>query len=88
MMHTAVGLQHGSMAIYNAWADRVPIFMITANQADVAKRRSSPRRTHAGVCPGSAERPTGCGHHRVLALDQARQIGQGYSDPQPAIGKR
>ena len=41
MMHTAVGLQHGSMAIYNAWADRVPIFMITCNQADVAKRRSS-----------------------------------------------
>lgn len=41
MMHTAVGLQHGSMAIYNAWADRVPIFMITCNQADVAKRRAS-----------------------------------------------
>jgi acetolactate synthase-1/2/3 large subunit len=41
MMHTAVGLQHGSMAIYNAWADRAAIFMITANQIDVAKRRSS-----------------------------------------------
>ena len=41
MMHTAVGLQHGSMAIYNAYADRVPIFMITCNQVDVAKRRSS-----------------------------------------------
>ena len=25
MMHTTVGLQHGSMAIYNAYADRVPI---------------------------------------------------------------
>jgi thiamine pyrophosphate-dependent acetolactate synthase large subunit-like protein len=41
MMHTAVGLQHGSMAIYNAYADRVPIFMITCNQVDVAKRRST-----------------------------------------------
>ena len=40
MMHTTVGLQHGSMAIYNAWADRVPIFMITANQADLTKRHN------------------------------------------------
>jgi|GEM_PF-2823750 len=38
MMHTTVGLQHGSMAIYNAWADRAAIFMITANQADLTKR--------------------------------------------------
>jgi len=41
MMHTAVGLQHGSMAIYNAWADRVPIFMITANQIDAIQRRNT-----------------------------------------------
>src|SRR3954468_7616449 len=26
MIHGTVGLQHGSMAIYNAWVDRVPIF--------------------------------------------------------------
>ena len=38
IMHTTVGLQHGSMAIYNAWADRAAIFMITANQADLTKR--------------------------------------------------
>ena len=49
MMHTAVGLQHGSMAIYNAWADRAAIFMITANQADLAKRRSSVPWDHTAV---------------------------------------
>jgi thiamine pyrophosphate-dependent acetolactate synthase large subunit-like protein len=38
MMHTAVGLQHGSMAIYNAYADRVPIFMMVGTWMDGAKR--------------------------------------------------
>lgn len=28
MVHSTVGLQHGSMALYNAWADRVPVFCI------------------------------------------------------------
>lgn len=39
-MHTAVGLQHGSMAIYNAWCDRVPIFMIVGASLDETRRRS------------------------------------------------
>jgi len=40
MMHSTVGLQHGSMAIYNAWADRVPVFAIVGAQLDAAKRRT------------------------------------------------
>jgi acetolactate synthase-1/2/3 large subunit len=39
MMHSTVGLQHGAMAIYNAWADRVPVFAIVGAQMDAAKRR-------------------------------------------------
>src|SRR5947199_2543521 len=27
LVHGTVGLQHASMALYNAWADRVPIFV-------------------------------------------------------------
>jgi acetolactate synthase I/II/III large subunit len=38
MMHSTVGLQHGAMAIYNAWADRVPIFAIVGAQLDASKR--------------------------------------------------
>lgn len=38
MMHAAVGLQHGSMAIYNAWCDRVPIFMISGANLDATRR--------------------------------------------------
>ncbi len=41
MMHATVGLQHGSMAIYNAYADRVPMFLITPNSPDVRARKST-----------------------------------------------
>jgi acetolactate synthase I/II/III large subunit len=36
--HGTVGLQHASMAIYNAYCDRVPIYMIVANVIDATKR--------------------------------------------------
>jgi acetolactate synthase I/II/III large subunit len=38
MMHSTVGLQHGCMAFYNAWADRAPVFAIVGHQADANKR--------------------------------------------------
>lgn len=34
LLHGTVGLLHGSMAIFNAWADRVPIFMVAAQHQD------------------------------------------------------
>ena len=36
--HGTVGLQHAAMAIYNAYCDRVPIYMIVANVIDATKR--------------------------------------------------
>ena len=54
MMHSTVGLQHGSMAIYNAWADRVPVFAIVGAQMDAAKRAQLRRLATFGVrrsCP-------------------------------------
>jgi len=47
MAHGTVGLQHASMAIYNAYADRVPIYVLLGNIADVAYRRSDVEWTHA-----------------------------------------
>jgi len=38
LLHGTVGLQHGSMAIYNAYADRVPIFLVIGNHMDSAVR--------------------------------------------------
>lgn len=39
MVHSNVGLQHASMAIYNAWCDRVPMIVIAGNVLDATKRR-------------------------------------------------
>ena len=47
MAHGTVGLQHASMAIYNAYADRVPVYVVLGNIADVACRRSDVEWTHA-----------------------------------------
>ena len=38
MFHTTVGTQHASMAIYNAYADRVPIFMMTGVALQAERR--------------------------------------------------
>jgi thiamine pyrophosphate-dependent acetolactate synthase large subunit-like protein len=47
MAHGTVGLQHASMAIYNAYADRVPVYILLGNIVDVAWRRSDVEWTHA-----------------------------------------
>ncbi len=39
MVHGTVGLQHASMAIYNAYCDRAPIYIIAGNSLDAATRR-------------------------------------------------
>ncbi len=38
LMHGTVGLQHACMAIYNAWADRVPVMVVGGNDLDASKR--------------------------------------------------
>src|SRR5437867_7921657 len=47
MAHGTVGLQHASMAIYNAHADRVPVYIVLGNSADGMWRRSDVEWTHA-----------------------------------------
>src|SRR5258708_27931890 len=41
MAQGTVGLQHASMAIYNCYADRVPLFIILGNLLDINYRRGS-----------------------------------------------
>jgi acetolactate synthase I/II/III large subunit len=38
MCHGTVGLQHATMAIYNAWCDRVPVIVVGGNDLDAAHR--------------------------------------------------
>src|SRR5262249_29406639 len=36
LAHGTVGLQHAAMAIYNAWCDRVPVYIMLGNYVDAA----------------------------------------------------
>ena len=45
--HGTVGLQHASMALYNAWCDRVPVYTVIGNYNDAAVRR--PAEWYHGV---------------------------------------
>jgi len=47
MAHGTVGLQHASMAVYNAFADRVPVYMVIGNIADATWRRGDVEWAHA-----------------------------------------
>ena len=47
MAHGTVGLQHASMAIYNAYADRVPVYIVLGNVADGPFRRSDVEWAHS-----------------------------------------
>jgi len=38
--HGTVGLQHASMAVYNSFCDRVPVFIVLGNNLNAATRRS------------------------------------------------
>ena len=41
--HGTVGLQHAAMAIYNAYCDRVPVYIVIGNNLDATKRDSGLR---------------------------------------------
>ena len=38
LAHGTVGLQHATMAIYNAWCDRVPVIIMLGNSLDATER--------------------------------------------------
>ena len=46
-VHSMVGLQHGSMAIYNAYCDRAPVFVIVGNTLDATQRRPGAEWAHS-----------------------------------------
>jgi acetolactate synthase I/II/III large subunit len=47
LCHGTVGLQHASMAIYNAWCDRVPVIVVGGNELDAAHRPPGTPTTHS-----------------------------------------
>ena len=45
--HGTVGIQHAAMAIYNAYCDRVPVYIIAGNILDATKRISAAEWVHS-----------------------------------------
>jgi acetolactate synthase-1/2/3 large subunit len=56
LIHGTIGMQHASMAIYNAYADRVPIYMVVGNHADGAERASGVQSLHSAQDMGGLVR--------------------------------
>src|SRR3954463_1675096 len=48
LCHGTVGLQHATMAIYNAWCDRVPVIVVGGNDLDAAHRPPGVPTTNPG----------------------------------------
>ncbi len=53
MVHGTVGTQHATMAIYNAYCDRVPLIVILGNEMDAAVRRGYVEWTHTAQDPAA-----------------------------------
>lgn len=49
MAHSTVGLQHASMAVYNAYAGGVPVFLLLGNTMDAVQRRPGAEWYHSVV---------------------------------------
>ena len=54
--HGVVGLQHATMAMYNAWCDRVPVIVFGGNIMEADKRAPGAEWLHAGVDIGQLVR--------------------------------
>jgi acetolactate synthase-1/2/3 large subunit len=47
LVHGTVGLQHAAMAIYNAYCDRVPVYVMAGNSLDATMRRPGVEWAHS-----------------------------------------
>jgi acetolactate synthase I/II/III large subunit len=54
--HGVVGLQHATMAMYNAWCDRVPVIVMGGNIMEANKRGTSSEWVHSAVDPAALVR--------------------------------
>jgi acetolactate synthase-1/2/3 large subunit len=54
--HGTVGLHHATMALYNAWCDRVPVYVVIGNIANVEMRRPGIEWNHSAQDPAALVR--------------------------------
>ena len=74
--HGVVGLQHATMAMYNAWCDRVPVYCMGGNIVEADKRMPGAEWVHSAIDIGALTRdftkwddqPTTLQHFAELAV--------------------
>jgi acetolactate synthase-1/2/3 large subunit len=54
--HGTVGLQHATMAIYNAWCDRIPVYAMIGNIIEADKRMPGAEWVHSAIDPAALVR--------------------------------
>ncbi len=54
--HGVVGLQHATMAMYNAWCDRVPVYVVGGTIIEANKRGTTPEWVHSAIDIGTITR--------------------------------
>ena len=52
-VHGTVGTQHAAMAVYDAWCDRVPIFLVLGNTQDATERAGEVFWVHSAQDPAA-----------------------------------
>jgi thiamine pyrophosphate-dependent acetolactate synthase large subunit-like protein len=56
LIHGDIGLQHAGMAIYNAYCDRVPVYVVVGNHSDGAERNPGVQSYHSAQDLGALVR--------------------------------
>ena len=56
LIHGDIGLQHAGMAIYNAYCDRIPVYIIVGNHSDGAERNPGVQSYHSAQDLGALVR--------------------------------
>ena len=74
--HATVGAQHAAMALYDAWCDRVPIYLVLGNTNDAADRQGEVFWLHSAQDPGAL-------------IARIHEVGRqpGLADPLRGIGR-
>jgi thiamine pyrophosphate-dependent acetolactate synthase large subunit-like protein len=80
IVHNTVGLQHASMALYNAWCDRVGMLVLVGNILDAANRRPGVEWDHTAVDVAQIVRGYVKYDDSPVSLDHFREsVQRGYS---------
>jgi acetolactate synthase I/II/III large subunit len=56
LAHGTVGLQHATMGLYNAFCDRVPVYVLIGNIVDAEKRMPGVEWAHSAIDPAALVR--------------------------------